>query len=99
METLQEIARRNPQSASQSVEAEVHLSKRGELLFQLIVKNRPEVLRKDGNKYFFFWPKRQLEDYFKRFGYDAVIVSPDDCHNRMIAFYGRSEDTYRRNRL
>ena len=98
-EALQEIAIRNPQSASKNVEAEVHMTKRGIEKFRVIVKNRPDVLRKEGNIYYFNWPKRQLEDYFKRFGYDAVIVSPEECRNSMKSFYGRSYDTYSRNRL
>ncbi len=96
---LQEIAIRNPQSASANVEAEVHLTDRGIKKFQVIVKNRPDVLRKDGNIYYFNWPKRQLEDYFIRFGHDAVIVSPEECRESMRAFYGRALDTYNRNRL
>ena len=96
---LQEIAIRNPQSASKNVEAEVHLTDRGIQKFHVIVKNRPDVLRKEGNTYYFNWPKRQLEDYFKRFGRDAVIVSPEECRESMRAFYGRALDTYNRNRL
>ena len=75
------------------------MTKRGIEKFRVIVKNRPDVLRKEGNIYYFNWPKRQLEDYFKRFGYDAVIVSPEECRNSMKSFYGRSYDTYNRNRL
>jgi hypothetical protein len=94
-ESLQEIAIRNPQSASKNVEAKVHLTNRGIEKFRVIVKNRPDVLRKDGNVYYFNWPKRQLEEYFKRFGCDAVIVSPEECRESMRAFYVRALDAYR----
>lgn len=91
---LLEIGAKNPQSASKSIDAEVRLTDRGVRKFQLIVKNRPDVLRKDGNTYYFHWPKYQLEEYFKRFGYDAVIVSPADSRANMRSFYVRSFDAY-----
>ncbi|MCR5356991.1 MAG: WYL domain-containing protein [Lachnospiraceae bacterium] len=94
-EKLQDIAIRNPQSASKNVEAEVHLTDGGIEKFKVIVKNRPDVLRKDGNVYYFNWPKHQLEEYFKRFGRDAVIVAPEECRNSMKAFYGKALDAYR----
>ena len=43
---------------------------------------------------YFHWPKYQLEEYFKRFGYDAVIVSPADSWANMRSFYVRSFDAY-----
>lgn len=91
---LQEIAMRNPQSASKNVYTEVLMTDRGIEKFHVITKNRPDVYKKDGNTYYFNWPKRQLQDYFKRFGYDAVIVSPKDSWEAMRSFYGRSLDTY-----
>ncbi len=96
---LLEIARRNPQSASKNIDAVVKLTGRGVDKFRKIVKNRPDVLKKDGNTYYFNWPKGALEDYFRRFGYDALIVSPKECHESMKAFYGRSLDMYMKNRL
>ncbi len=96
---LQEIATKNPQSASNNVEAKVYLTDRGIQKFRVIVKNRPEVLKKEGNTYYFNWPKRQLQEYFKRFGYDAIIVSPIECWEAMRSFYGRSLDKYDRKNL
>ncbi len=96
---LLEIARRNPQSASKNIDAVVKLTNRGIDKFRMIVKNRPDVLRKDGNTYYFNWPRRALEDYFRRFGYDALIVSPPECCESMKAFYGRSLETYTKKRI
>lgn len=98
-EQLQEIAKRNPQSASKNVEAEVLLTDRGVEKFKVIVKNRPEELRKDGNTYYFSWPKYQLEEYFKRFGSDAVIVSPRECSESMRIFYEKALRKYERHLL
>ena len=72
----------------------MRLTDQGVRKFQLIVKNRPDVLRKDGNTYYFNWPRYQLEEYFKRFGYDAIIVSPAECRTNMRSFYARSFDAY-----
>ena len=96
---LLEIARRNPQSTSRNIDAVVKLTDRGVHKFRMIVKNRPDVLRIEGNTYYFNWPRGPLEDYFRRFGYDALIVSPEECRESMKAFYGRSLDTYTRNRI
>ena len=92
---LQEIALRNPQSASKNVEAEVRLTDHGIQRFKVIVKNRPVVSRKEGNTYFFNWPKHQLEEYFRRFGKDAIIVSPKECNESMKIFYGKAIDAYK----
>ena len=98
-EQLQEIAKRNPQSASKDVEAEVLLTDRGVEKFKVIVKNRPDVLRKDGNAYYFSWPRYQLEEYFRRFGNDAVIVSPRECCESMRNFYAKALKKYERHLL
>ncbi len=96
---LQDIARRNPSSTSRNIDAVVQLTDRGVHKFHMIVKNRPDVLRREGNTYYFSWPKRALEDYFRRFGYDALIISPEECRESMRYFYGRSLDIYTKNRL
>ncbi len=98
-QTLLEIARKNPQSTSKTIDAVVKLTERGVHKFRMIVKNRPDVLRKEGNTYYFNWPRGPLEDYFRRFGYDALIVSPEECRESMKAFYGRSLETYTKNRI
>lgn len=91
---LKEIAIRNPQSASKNVEATVLLTDRGIQKFRVIVKNRPEVLSRDGNVYHFNWPRHQLEDYFSRFGKDAIILTPDDCRESMKSFYRNALEAY-----
>lgn len=93
-EKIQEIARRSPQSASKAVEARVFLTEQGIQKFRVIVKNRPDVLRKEGNTYYFQWPGRQLEDYFSRFGQDAIILSPKDCRDSMRSFYKKALEAY-----
>ena len=93
---LQEIAGRSPQSASKSVEAKVLFTDKGMQKFHLVTKNRPDVLRKEGNTLYFNWPKTQLEEYFHRFGKEAVILSPDDCRESMRLFYKKAWEAYRK---
>lgn len=91
---LKELAIRNPQSASKNIDATVLLTDRGIQKFRVIVKNRPEVLKKDGNLYYFNWPRHQLEEYFSRYGKDAVILSPVECVEDMKNFYRQALDAY-----
>ena len=87
---LQEIARRSPQSTSKGIEAEVRLTEKGLQKFHFITKNRPDVSKKEGNTLYFNWPKTQLEEYFHRFGKEAVILSPDECRESMRLFYKKA---------
>ena len=93
---LQEIAGRSPQSTSKGIEAEVRLTEKGLQKFHFITKNRPDVLKKEGNTLYFDWPKTQLEEYFHRFGKEAVILSPDDCRESMRIFYKKAWEAYRK---
>lgn len=93
---LEKIAGRSPQSASKSVEAKVLFTDKGMQKFHLVTKNRPDVLRKEGNTLYFHWPKLQLESYFRRFGKEAVIVSPDECRESMRFFYKKAWEAYRK---
>ena len=93
---LQEIAIRSPQAASKNVEAKVYLTNRGMKNFHVITKNRPDILRKDGNIWYFNWPKKQLENYFKRFGKDALILAPEESRQAMRSFYKKAFDVYRK---
>ena len=56
-----------PQAASKSVEAKVLFTDKGMQKFHLVTKNRPDVLKKEGNTLYFHWPRLQLEAYFRRF--------------------------------
>ena len=93
---LQEIAGRSPQAASKSVEAKVLFTDKGMQKFHLVTKNRPDVLRKEGNTLYFYWPRLQLEAYFRRFGKEAVILEPDECRESMRFFYKKAWEAYRK---
>ena len=93
---LQEAAIRSPQSASKNVIAQVKLTPRGIQKFHVIVKNRPDVMKTEGDIYYFNWPLRQLEEYFRRFGKDALIISPEECIDSMIIFHGKALEAYKK---
>ena len=84
---LQEKAIRSPHSVSLSVKAVVRLNKYGIKKFKAITKNRPIVSKIEGDLYYFDWPELQLEEYFKRFGNDAVVIKPASLKERIRKFY------------
>ena len=84
---LQEKAIRSPHSVSLDVQAVVRLNKYGVKKFKAITKNRPIVSKIEGDLYFFDWPELQLEEYFKRFGSDAIVIEPESLKESIRKFY------------
>lgn len=85
---------RSPNSMSKDVHAVIRMTERGKELFKVIVKNRPYVTYIEGDLYHFDWPEQQLEDYFKRLGKEAVVVSPDSLKSRLRGYYKRALEAY-----
>ncbi len=96
MQELQDVARRNPQSAALNIDAKVRMTERGKKMFNMITKGRPELIRKEGNFYYFNWPAQSLEEYFRRFGKDGVIVEPLRSHDMVQVFYERGLAAYQK---
>lgn len=65
----------------------VRLSEKGMKLFKKIYLYRPTPDKIEGNDYYFSCSHYQLMHYFKRFGGDAVILSPKDLCLEMKNFY------------
>ncbi len=84
---LQEKAIRSPHSVSLTVQAVVRLNKYGVKKFKVITKNRPIVSKIEGDLYYFDWPELQLEEYFKRFGKDALVIEPVSLKEKIKKFY------------
>lgn len=84
---LQEKAIRSPHSVSLTVQAIVRLNKYGVKKFKAITKNRPIVSKIEGDLYYFDWPELQLQEYFERFGRDAIVIKPASLKNRIKRFY------------
>ena len=84
---LQEKAIRSPHSVSSTVQAVVRLNKYGVKKFKVITKNRPVVSKIEGDLYYFDWPELQLEEYFQRFGKDALVIKPMSLKEKIKKFY------------
>ena len=85
---------RSPNSMSKDIHAVIRMTERGKEMYKMIVKNRPYVTYIDGDLYHFDWPEQQLEDYFRRLGKDAVVVSPDSLKSRLRGYYRRALEAY-----
>lgn len=84
---LREKAIRSPHSVSLAVRAVVRLNQYGVKKFKAITKNRPIVSKIEGDLYYFDWPELQLEEYFKRFGRDALVIEPASLKEKIKKFY------------
>ncbi len=84
---LREKAIRSPHSVSLTVQAVIRLNKYGVRKFKAITKNRPIVSKIEGDLYYFDWPELQLEEYFKRFGRDAIVIKPESLKEKIKKFY------------
>ena len=93
-ERLSQKALRSPHSAAPDIHATVRMTERGKQMYKMIVKNRPQVTSIEGNKYIFDWPAQQLEDYFRRFGKEAVVVSPKSLKNQLRRYYSDAIEAY-----
>ena len=85
---------RSPYSMSEDIHAIVQMTERGKQMYTMIVKNRPYVTYIDGDLYHFDWPEMQLEDYFRRFGKDAVVISPKSLRTKLKNYYSKALEAY-----
>ncbi len=81
-------------TAVQDIHAVVRLTERGKQMYKMIVKNRPVVTSIDGDKYTFDWPEMQLEDYFRRFGKDAIVIKPRSLKAKLKKYYSGALEAY-----
>ena len=91
---LTQTGLRHPHSAAPDIHAVVRLTERGKQMYKMIVKNRPAVTTVDGSKYEFDWPETQLEDYFRRFGKEAIVIRPKSLKARLKKYYEEALDVY-----
>ena len=94
LEDLTKKGLRSPHSMMKDIHAAVRMTDHGKQMFKMIVKNRPAVSYIEGDIYHFDWPEFQLEDYFRRFGQDAVVVSPRSLKSRLRKYYSHALDAY-----
>ena len=65
----------------------VKMTDRGKDLFKRIYLYRPTPDKIEGNLYYFNCSHNQVMHYFKRFGYDAMIISPIELAESMKKYY------------
>lgn len=93
-EKLTQIGIRHPHSASSDIHAVILMTERGKQMYKMIVKNRPSVTEIKGDRYHFDWPQIQLEDYFRRFGKEAVALRPKSLRTKLQKYYSDASDAY-----
>jgi predicted DNA-binding transcriptional regulator YafY len=91
---LYEKALRSPQSVTSSVQAIVKMTSNGIRKFHIITKNRPDIQKIDGELYYFDCPETQLEEYFKRFGEDAIVIEPLSLRSKLKKYYDKAAAAY-----
>lgn len=84
---------------SQMIESCVKLTTNGEKLYRRIYYGRPQYVRCEKNSneslYYFNCSLNQLLLYFRRFGEDAVIVSPNELREQMSLFFSKANAAYK----
>ena len=93
-EELRARGMRSPHSVMPAVHAVIRMTEHGRQMYKVIVKNRPAVTSVEGDLYHFDWPELQLVDYFKRFGKDAIAVSPRSLRSKLRNYYEVSLEAY-----
>lgn len=86
-----------PQFSFQEIEKScVRLTAEGFRKFKLIHTNRPSVIEREGDLLYFEWPIKQLIEYFKRFGKDAVVLEPHTARIEIQQFFQEGVEAYRK---
>ena len=93
-ERLTKKGMRSPHSAAPDIHAVVKMTERGKQMYKMIVKNRPAVTTIEGDKYHFDWPEMQLEDYFRRFGKEAIVIRPKSLKTKLRNYYKDAVEAY-----
>ena len=74
----------------------IKLTKRGIKLYNRIYLYRPEYDEVNGDIYTFKGPYQQIIHYFKRFGNDAIVLSPKSVQNALRNFYYFANKEYKK---
>lgn len=77
-------------------EVVVKLTEKGKELFKRIYLYRPIPDKIKDNLYYFNCSHNQIIHYFKRFGYDAIILSPQSVSNTMYNYYYCASEKYKK---
>ena len=83
-------------STSSAINVEIKLTPLGEKWYKQIVSNRPKLIKKENDSYFFYCSEDQIRAYFFTFGSNVTIVSPVSLQNRFIQEYQKSLQNYKK---
>ena len=72
----------------------VRLTDKGLKLYKSIYLYRPTPDKIEGNDYYFYCSYNQIIHYFKRFGSNAIIISPNDLFIKMKNYYFSASKKY-----
>ena len=72
----------------------VKMTEKGKELFKKMYLYRPTPDKIEGNLYYFNCSHNQVSHYFKRFGKDAIILSPTELAQSMKKFYFIADKKY-----
>lgn len=72
----------------------VRLNDKGLKLYKKIYLYRPTPDKIEGNDYYFYCSYNQVMHYFKRFGSNAIIISPNDLYIKMKNYYFTASKSY-----
>lgn len=93
---LKRMDEEGPQYVYKNERFKVRLSEKGEELWKKIFFQRPKLIQKNNNIYEFVCSKFQIEQYFSRYGKEAVVVEPIETSRSMYYFYNSAAKEYRR---
>lgn len=88
---------------NKAVEIKVIMTRAGEEKYSIILRNRPNAIKKEtlinnnGEykvKYTFFGSEFQIANYFHQFGSDAVIIEPHKLHDEQKEWYFYATKAY-----
>lgn len=74
----------------------VKLTKAGKKLFRKIYLYRPKPDKIEDTLYCFNCSHNQIQHYFRRFGYNAVVISPLSLAKEMSDFFYFSSNKYKK---
>ncbi len=72
----------------------VRLNDKGLKLYKKLYLYRPTPDKIEGNDYYFYCSHNQVVHYFKRFGSNAIIISPNDLYVQMKNYYFAASKKY-----
>ena len=72
----------------------VKMSENGKKLYEKLYIFRPIYYKVEGDLYYFKGSHIQILSYFRRFGKDGIIVSPESLRNKMIGYYKAAFNAY-----